>query len=97
MPQAANERIRVKVEVLGHLRLLAGKKEFEVELTLPTIGGLISALTEAYGENFRKTAIPTDTEGFLIHVLLNGTRLQKPSTTLHNGDRVTIIPPVTGG
>lgn len=97
IPQAANERIRVKVEVLGYLRQLAGKREFEVELTLPTIGGLISALTQAYGEDFRKTMIPADNEGFLMHILLNGTRLQRPSTTLCSGDRVTIIPPVTGG
>lgn len=95
--QAANERIRVKVEVLGYLRQLAGKREFEVELTLPTIGGLMSALTQTYGEDFRKAVVPTDNEGFLMHVLLNGTRLQRPSTTLRNGDRVTIIPPVTGG
>jgi MoaD family protein len=97
IPEAANERIRVRVEVLGHLRQLAAKKEFEVELTLPTIGGLISALTQAYGEDFRKAVVPTDTEGFLIYVLLNGTRLQRPSTILRNGDRVTIVPPVTGG
>ena len=92
--------MRIKVEVLGYLRGLAGRKEFEVELTVPTIDGLIGNLSNTYGEDFGRAIVGPESEDFQVIILVNGKDidfLEKSRTPLSDGDKVVITPVVAGG
>jgi len=98
--ETAEGAARVKVEALGHLRELTGKKELEVELAIPTIEELIRSLSSRYGENFTRAVVDSDSGELQVLILVNGKDidfLQKLRTPLRNGDRVAIIPHVGGG
>lgn len=92
--------MRVKVEVLGYLRELAGKKEFEIELTVPTVGGLIGSLSDAFGEDFKRVVVADGSEDFQVIIFVNGKDidfLQKSRTLLGDGDKVVMAPVIGGG
>ncbi len=98
--ETTQRSVHVKVEVLGHLNQITGKKEFEVDLDEPTIEGLIDRLSSIYGDNFGRAVRDPGSGGFLVLVLVNGQDidfLQKSSTQLFNGDKVVMAPLVAGG
>jgi molybdopterin synthase sulfur carrier subunit len=96
--------LRIKVEYLGHIRNIinSGRGE-EVEIREEaSITDLLMVLSEKYGDPFKK-AIYEKSGGdvksnYIITVngyLLN--QLNGVETKLKNGDRVTILPIVSGG
>ncbi len=100
MDTVAKERVKVKVEVFGSLRRFTGRKDMEVELDLPTIEGLIRALTDLYGKDFEQVVASTSGEGFLVNILVNGKDIdfiEKSKVILREGDTVTMMPLLAGG
>ena len=99
--QTSQQLIHVKVEVLGYLRTIIGKKEFEVELRgTNTIGELVETLSTIYGEELNRAIVGSSAGQFLVLILINGKDidfLQKSRTSLSDGDNVTIVPLVAGG
>jgi MoaD family protein len=96
--------VRVKVEYLGHIKNITGKKrEEELEIREDfTITDLLNLLTKQYGEPFKKAIYePKSTDvkpNYIITVngyLLN--QLKGLETKLKNSDHVVILPIVSGG
>jgi MoaD family protein len=94
----------VKVEYLGHIKNITGKKrEEELEIREDfTITDLLNLLTKQYGEPFKKAIYePKSTDvkpNYIITVngyLLN--QLKGLETKLKNTDHVVILPIVSGG
>ena len=88
----------VKVRLFHQLRTAEGKGE--VTITAGTVGELLQALVERYGESARNMLF--DAKGNFrdyAFVYINNT-LQKPidmSLPLRDGDVILVIPPVSGG
>ena len=88
----------VKVRLFHQLRTAEGKGE--VTVTAGTVGELLRALVERYGESARNVLF--DAKGNFrdyAFVYINNT-LQKPvdmSLPLKDGDVILVIPPVSGG
>jgi MoaD family protein len=93
--------IHVKVEALGYLRTIIGKKEFLVELRgRNTITELIATLSRTYGREVSDAILSPTSREFLVLILINGKDidfLQKTKTLLSDGDNVTMIPMSAGG
>lgn len=96
--------LKVKVEYVGHVKnVTANKKEEElVAESNSRVIDLLNVLTERYGEPFKKAIYePEDKDvkpNYIVTVngyLLN--QLQGLDTKLKNGDRVAILPIVSGG
>jgi MoaD family protein len=96
--------VRVKVEYLGHVKNITGKKrEEELEIREDfTITDLLNLLTRQYGEPFKKAIYePKSTDvkpNYIITVngyLLN--QLKGLETKLKDSDHVVILPIVSGG
>jgi MoaD family protein len=96
--------LKVKVEYLGHIRnILGNRREEEVELAEDAlVSDLLSVLSEKHGHNCKKAiyeAGGTDLKqnfmatinGYLLNQL-NGVR-----TKLKKGDRIVLMPVVSGG
>jgi MoaD family protein len=96
--------LRVKVEYLGHVRNYVDNKkveEIEVEKDSSTVD-LLLVLGKKYGESFKKSIYePKGTDvkpNYIITVngyLLN--QLRGILTKLNEGDKVVILPIVSGG
>jgi len=88
----------VRVRLFHQLRTAEGKGE--VTITAGTVGELLRALVERYGESARNVLF--DAKGNFrdyAFVYINNT-LQKPidmSLPLRDGDVILVIPPVSGG
>jgi len=98
--RTVQKSVRVKVEAFGHLNQLTGKKEFEVELTTPTVEGLVESLSNTYGEDFKRAIVETSSGEFTVLILVNGKDidfLQKSKTPLSNDDKISLVPLVAGG
>ena len=93
--------IHVKVEALGYLRTIIGKKELQVELRgRNTITELIATLSRTYGREVSDAILSPTSREFLVLILINGKDidfLQKTKTLLSDGDNVTMIPMSAGG
>jgi len=96
--------VKVKVEYLGHIKNLIGSgREEEVEIREEaSIAILLSALSEKYGEPFKKAVYESSGKdvksNYIITVngyLLN--QLNGVETKLKHGDHVTLLPIVSGG
>lgn len=96
--------LKVKVEYIGHVKNMTGnKKEEEVEAEDNSkIADLLNVLTKQYGEPFKKAIYEPKGKdvkpNYIVTVnsyLLN--QLQGLDTRLKNGDRVAILPVVSGG
>jgi MoaD family protein len=96
--------LKVKVEYLGHIRNIIGnKRQEEIEMKDDSsMAELLMMLSKKYGEPFRKAVYEsgsTDVKSnFMATVngyLLN--QLKGIKTQLKNGDRVTLMPVVSGG
>jgi molybdopterin synthase sulfur carrier subunit len=96
--------VKVKVEYIGHIRNVVGSvKEEEVEIMdNSSVADLLMALSEKYGEPFKKAIyerMGTDVKSNYI-VTVNGyllNQLKGIETKLKNGDRVVLLPIVSGG
>lgn len=96
--------LEVKVEYIGHVKIMVrDRREEQVEIKDDaTITDLLAHLSKHYGEPFRRAIYePNGTDvkpNYIITVngyLLN--QLKGLETKLKSGDRVTILPIVSGG
>ena len=94
------KRIKIKVNLIGHIQEIVGNKQFDVELDDCTVRGLIEKISMLYGLGLIELIFKQETQEFIFLVLLNGTDvdfLRGLDTPLKEGDRIDIIPPVAGG
>jgi MoaD family protein len=77
----------IRVRLFAALRELAGASEVEAEGA--TVGDVIAALSERYGERFAKVARAGS-------VVVDGERVRS-DRALAGGDEVALLPPVSGG
>lgn len=96
--------LKVKVEYLGHIKNIIGsKRQEEIEIEdHSSIADLLMLLSKKYGEPFKKAVYESGgldvKSNFMATVngyLLN--QLKGVETKLKNGDRVTLMPVVSGG
>jgi MoaD family protein len=96
--------LKVKIEYLGHVKKIAGDSRMEeVEIkNNATIADLLTALSEKYGEPFRKAIYEPKAadvkSNFVVTVngyLLN--QLDDVRTRLKDRDHVVLMPIVSGG
>jgi MoaD family protein len=96
--------LKVKVEYLGHIKNIIGsKRQEEIEIEdHASIADLLMLLSKKYGEPFKKAVYESGgldvKSNFMATVngyLLN--QLKGVETKLKNGDRVTLMPVVSGG
>jgi len=96
--------MKVTVEYLGYI-----KQNLNVDQAEPialrdeaTVRDLLVILAEKHGESFKKAVFdPTDAEMQPHHILaVNGlilNQLENLDTKLKDGDRISVMPVVTGG
>jgi MoaD family protein len=96
--------VKVTVDYLGSIRQTLGLKQAEqVELEGDAlVSDLLSALAEKHGEPFKKAVYEPKDLDLKAHYILsvNGLLLNQLSgikTKLKDGDRVILMPVVTGG
>lgn len=96
--------LKVQVEYLGHIKNITGQKREEPIETSDdvTVGDLLSLLSERYGEPFKKAIYEPKTSDVKPNyiVAVNGYLLNQLGgleTRLKKGDRVTLLPIVSGG
>ena len=96
--------MKVKVEYLGHIKEMLGSNRFEeVEMRdESTVAGLLSILSEKYGDMFKKAIYDSKEKSLKADylVIVNGYLLNQRrgiETKLKNGDRITLLPTVNGG
>jgi MoaD family protein len=77
----------VRVRLFAALRELAGASD--VEASGATVGDVVTALSERYGERFAKVARAGS-------VVVDGERVPT-DRALADGDEVALLPPVSGG
>jgi len=96
--------LKISVEYLGHIKNLIGnRREEQVEIRDgSTMAELLTMLSEKYGSSFKKAVYePSGSDvksNFIATVngyLLN--QLKGICTKLKDGDRVTLMPIVSGG
>ncbi len=96
--------MKVKVEFLGHVKnMTCNRREEEAEIRQnATVADLLFHLCEEYGEPFRRAIYEprgTDVKPNYI-VTVNGyllNQLRGLETKLKDGDRVALLPVVSGG
>jgi molybdopterin synthase sulfur carrier subunit len=96
--------LKVTVDYLGSIRQTLGVKQAEqVDLAdNASVSDLLSLLAEKHGESFKKSVYePKGLDLKPFHILsINGLLLNQLSgveTKLRDGDRVVLMPVVTGG
>jgi len=96
--------VKVTVDYLGSIKQTLGLKQAEqVELKgLAAVRDLLSSLAEKHGDPFKKTVYEPEDPDLKPHyiVSINGLLLNQLSgieTKLKDGDRVILMPVVTGG
>ncbi len=96
--------MKVTVDYLGSIKQILGLKQAEqIELKEDSsVGDLLTLLAEKYGEPFKKAVYePKGLDLKPHHILsVNGLLLNQLSgieTKLNDGDRVVVMPVVTGG
>ncbi|MEM2971246.1 MAG: MoaD/ThiS family protein [Candidatus Bathyarchaeia archaeon] len=96
--------LRVKVEYLGHVRnVICSERMEEVEIgDGAAVADLLAILSERYGEPFKKAIYQhgsADVKPNYI-ITINGyllNQLDGVKTKLKNGDRIVLLPIVSGG
>ena len=96
----------MKITVRGFLTLrsvMDARVAIDFERDVLTVAGLLCELCDKYGEDFRKMIFDpqTNAPGRNIRILINGRHCShlpgKLSTQLHDGDEVSLFPPIAGG
>ena len=88
---------RVTVRMYATVRDLSGQRE--VRLDVVDVADLVKALSERYGEGFRRLLDGSD-KGECAVLLLNGRNLSlrdSRALCMHDGDELSVFPPVSGG
>jgi len=98
------QRVRVKVEYLGHIKnMLGSRREEELEIQDDSsIGDLLVLLSEKHGESFKKALYEAGGKDIKSNFIatVNGyllNQLNGVETKLKNGDHVVLMPIVSGG
>lgn len=95
--------ISIKVKYFAYIRsLVRGEKEESISLSKgKTLKDLLETLSERYGEKFAKAVFNNETnrEGLSesIIILVNGKSVQNIDHELKDGDKVSIMPFLSGG
>ena len=96
--------MRVKVEYLGHIKtLLQSRREEEIEIEdNSSISDLLMVLSEKHGDSFKKAVYEAGSKDIKSNFIatVNGyllNQLNGVETKLKNGDRVVLMPIVSGG
>lgn len=91
---------KIRVALAGWVREIVGRSEVEVDVSNPTVFGLIETMTKTYGDRFRTQIIDESRKELRVIVVKNDREiefLQGLATPLQEGDRVMFLPPVAGG
>ncbi len=94
--------MEITVRYFTVLRKLTEKKQEKLNIKEDsTLEDLLALLTKRYGESFeRYVSSGRARKGLQIVFLLNGQDIAQSDglkTTLHNGDTITLMPPIAGG
>ena len=96
--------MKVKVEYLGHIKnILGSKREEEIEVEdNSSISDLLLVLSEKHGESFKKAVYEAGGKDIKSNFIatVNGfllNQLKGIETKLKDGDRVVLMPIVSGG
>lgn len=96
--------MKVTVEYLGYIKQSLNVQQSEVIMLLDnaTVHDLLVSLAEKHGETFQKAVYnPKDADMQPHHILaVNGAILNEQDNLnkrLHDGDRIAVMPVVTGG
>lgn len=92
--------IRIRVGLAGEVREVVGHRELEIELDDATVFGVIEVMIKKYGERFRSAAMDESGQELRVLVAKNGQEvefLRGLATPLKDGDRVMLLPPISGG
>jgi len=94
--------VRVKVSHYVLIDEHSGVKTEYVEVPKATIGDLIDQLAKKYGPKFRSLLLDPKTGelqyGIIVSLNDQDVRAMKSlMTPLKNGDRVSLLPPISGG
>lgn len=96
----------MKITIRGFLTLrkvMEARAAIDFKGDVLTVDDLLHELSEKYGEDFRKMIFDpeTNTPGRHIRILINGRHYshlpEKLNTQLHEGDEVSLFPPIAGG
>ncbi len=79
----------IKVELYPPLRRFIGQKAVEVDGQMQTIEGLLDYLSKRYNRGFKKEVLE-GMQDYSYLVTVNGRPMWELSTTLSDGDVVTI-------
>ena len=97
-------KLKIEMEYLGHIKNVMGnKKQEEMEIDdHSSIRDLLVLLSKKYGDPFRKAVYESGSSDLKANFMatVNGfllNQLQGVETKLKNGDRVTLMPVVSGG
>jgi len=94
--------MEIMVRYFTILRKLTEKKQEKLKIKEDsTLEDMLTLLTKRYGESFERYASSGRVKkGLQMVFLLNGediTQFNGLKTMLHNGDIVTLMPPIAGG
>jgi MoaD family protein len=94
------QKIKITVNLTGHIHDLVGQKNITIELEERTLRRLVEKMSRMYGERLANSVLKAETQELCVLVLVNGVDVDftgKLDTPLREGDRVDMIPPVSGG
>ena len=96
----------MRISIRGFLTLrnvMDAQAAFNFEEDILTVDDLLHELSARYGEDFRKMIFDPETHALSRHIriLVNGRHYshlpEKLNTQLHEGDEVSLFPPIAGG
>jgi len=88
----------VRVRLFGRLRALLGRPEIELEFRGCTLGELIEALSESFGDTIKEELLAEDGRiDYAYAVFRGGERVWEPATPLKDGEEITITSMLAGG
>lgn len=96
----------MRINIRGFLTLrnvMDAQAAFNFEEDILTVEDLLHELSARYGEDFRKMIFDPETHALSrdIRILVNGRYYShlpgKLNTQLHEGDEVSLLPPIAGG
>ena len=96
----------MRISIRGFLTLrnvMDAQAAFDFDGDSLTVDDLLHELSARYGEDFRKMIFDSETNALSRHIriLVNGRHYShlpgKLNTQLHEGDEVSLFPPIAGG
>ena len=96
----------MRINIRGFLTLrkvMDAQAAIDFEGDVLTVDDLLHELSDKYGEDFRKMIFDPETKALsrYIRILINGRHYShlpgKLNTQLHDGDEISLFPPIAGG